>query len=539
MAAFVLQVQRRKTMCIPLWSKAEKEVFRAQHPTKYPLKQVNHNFPKADVKTFANLIYAADHSEYKGMVTIVRRPKGTTTMETVASVPAEQAGEWLVQMHVATDSDYYITKAQLKTAQTWDSRNLFAINAIWIDIDAHEKTSNCPNPEDALSLLSQGLEIWTELPEPNIVVYSGRGFHLIWLIDQCAASLGFMASEISKYIGNTIQNLLTDLQIIGYSVDSGYCSNISGLTRVPGTFNTHANDYCTCEIRHSVRMSLVEEYKDLQFCSKKSIATSEPCHRYMPTSAQDAGSRRVDALLKLIGLRENWEGYRDYFLLILFSACQMAGYSNEEALRLTLEINTQLNPSLPEREVRSLLSTAAKKCYKMKNSYIVEKLHLTADEQAAIGIFTMPAGAKKRGKNQARDERIAAKRRAENRKIMRMHILGNSIMAIAKKMGRCYNTVKKRIGEFAEKLDELFSGRELKLLFRQCAKRIVEELKKCATPISFLEDHIYYANMSTLIMNQAIAEGPAYQSEHERKSRRKRGGGSACKHLAAKGWYAK
>ena len=157
MADFVLQVQMRKTMCIPLWSKAEKEVFRAQHPTKYPLKQVNHNFPKADVKTFANLIYAADHSEYKGMVTIVRRPKGTTTMETVASVPAEQAGEWLVQMHVATDSDYYITKAQLKTAQTWDSRNLFAINAIWIDIDAHEKTSNCPNPEDALSLLSQGI----------------------------------------------------------------------------------------------------------------------------------------------------------------------------------------------------------------------------------------------------------------------------------------------------------------------------------------------------------------------------------------------
>ena len=521
------------------WTKEEKATFRTQHPIKYPIKQLKHNCPKANVKEFADLVFAADYPEYKGLVTIVRRPKGTSTMETVASVPAEEAGEWLSRMHVSANADYYITKAQFSKAQTWDSRNLFAINAIWIDVDAHEKASNCPNPEDALSLLSQGLEIWTELPEPNIVVYSGRGFHLIWLIGQCAASLGFMASEISKHIGNAIQNLLTDLQIIGYSVDSGYCSNIAGLTRIPGTFNTHANNYCTCEIRHSVRMSLVEEYKDLQFYSKKSIATSEPCHRYMPTSAQDAGSRRVDALLKLIGLRENWEGYRDYFLLILFSACQMAGYSNEEALRLTLEINTQLNPSLPEREVRSLLSTAAKKCYKMKNSYIVEKLHLTADEQAAIGIFTMPAGAKKRGKNQARDERIAAKRRAENRKIMRMHILGNSIMAIAKKMGRCYNTVKKRIGEFAEKLDELFSGRELKLLFRQCAKRIVEELKKCATPISFLEDHIYYANMSTLIMNQAIAEGPAYQSEHERKSRRKRGGGSACKHLAAKGWYAK
>ena len=112
-------------MCIPLWSKAEKEAFRTQHPTKYPVEQAKHNPPKADVKTFADLVFAADHPEYKGLVTIVRRPKGTSTMETVASVPAEQVGEWLAQMHVATDSDYYITKAQLKTAQTWDSRNLF------------------------------------------------------------------------------------------------------------------------------------------------------------------------------------------------------------------------------------------------------------------------------------------------------------------------------------------------------------------------------------------------------------------------------
>ena len=511
------------------WTKEEKATFRTQHPTKYPIKQANHNSPKADVKTFADLIYAADRPEYKGIVTIARRPKGTSTMETVASVPAEEAGEWLSRMHVSANADYYITKAQFSKAQTWDSRNLFAINAIWIDVDAHEKASNCPNPEDALSLLSQGLEIWTELPEPNIVVYSGRGFHLIWLIGQCAASLGFMASEISKHIGNAIQNLLTDLQIIGYSVDSGYCSNIAGLTRIPGTFNTHANNYCTCEIRHSVRMSLVEEYKDLQFYSKKSIATSEPCHRYMPTSAQAAGELRVNALLKLLELRTNWEGYRDYFLLILFSACQMAGYPKEESLRLALKANTQLKPALSEREVQSLLSTAVKKHYKMKNTYIITALDLTADEQTAIGISVMPTGATKRGKNQARDEKIAAKRRKENRAIMRFHILGWSIGAIAKKVNRCYNTVKKRIGELAGKLEELFSDRELRLLFRQRAKRIVEKLKKCAASISFFEGLIYYADMSKSSISQSLVKPIEYQLEYSRNHRRNRG----CKDISA------
>lgn len=526
-------------MLIPSWSKAQKEAFRTHHPTKYPIKQVKHNYPKANVKEFADLIFAADCPEYKGLVTIVRRPKGTSTMETVASVPAEEAGEWLSRMHVSANADYYITKAQFKAAQTWDTDELFALNAIWVDIDAHEKVSNCPNPEDALSLLSQGLEIWTELPEPNIVVYSGRGFHLIWLIGQCAASLGFMASEISKHIGNAIQNLLTDLQIIGYSVDSGYCSNIAGLTRIPGTFNTHANNYCTCEIRHSVRMSLVEEYKDLQFYSKKSIATSEPCHRYMPTSAQAAGELRVNALLKLLELRTSWEGYRDYFLLILFSAYQMAGYSNEDSVRLTLEANTELEPSLSEREARSLLSTAMKKHYKMKNTYIITALDLTADEQIAIGISVMPTRATKRGKNQAWDEKIAAKRRKENRAIMRFHILGWSIGAIAKKVNRCYNTVKKRIGELAGKLEELFSDRELKLLFRQRAKRIVEELKKCAASVSFFEGLIYYADMGKSSMSHALGAGHAYQSGHERKSQRKRDRGSICVYLNEERWFAK
>lgn len=37
----------------------------------------------------------------------------------------------------------------------------------------------------------------------------------------------------------------------------------------------------------------------------------------------------------------------------------------------------------------------------MKNAYIVEKLNLTADEQAAIGISAMPTGAKSAAKSGA------------------------------------------------------------------------------------------------------------------------------------------
>lgn len=505
-----------------LWTKEEKDAFRAQHPTKYPIEQEKHNFPKADVKTFADLVFAADYPEYKGLVTIVRRPKGTTTMETVASVPAEQMGEWLAQMHVATDADYYITKAQFKAAQTWDSSELFALNAIWVDIDAHGKGPSFAEMERIRSLLIHALPELAGIPVPNMVIYSGRGIHLVWLIEQCSAKLAFMHKAVSVYYGETIQNLLAGLRFAEYySVDIGYCANIAGLTRVPGTLNTHSNTYCTYELIHRCRILLTEQHDTVEYRSGKDLVTSKTCYRFTSSAVQAAGARRVKALLKLIELRKDWVGYRDYFLLVLFSAYQMAGYSDEDALRLTLEANSEFGHPLPEREVRSLLSTATKKRYKMGNTYIINTLDITTDEQAIIGISAMPMGAN-RGKNRARDERTAAKRRAENRKIMHMHLLGYSIVSIAKKVGRCYNTIKKRISELAGKLEELFSDRELRLLFRQRAKRIVEELKKCATSISIFEDNKYYANISLRDMNQPLVACIATQLEYGQKHRRRR-----------------
>ena len=47
------------------WTKEEKATFRTQHTTKYPIKQAKHNYPKANVKEFADLIFAADCPEYK------------------------------------------------------------------------------------------------------------------------------------------------------------------------------------------------------------------------------------------------------------------------------------------------------------------------------------------------------------------------------------------------------------------------------------------------------------------------------------------
>ena len=143
---------------------------------------------------------------------------------------------------------YYITKAQFSKAQTWDSRNLFAINAIWIDVDAHSKTPSFAEAERVHSLLIHALPELAGIPVPNIIIYSGRGFHLIWLIEQCAAKLTFMHRTVSAYYGEVIRDLIAGFKLTKYSVDGSYGANVSGLTRIPGTFNTHSSTYCTYEI---------------------------------------------------------------------------------------------------------------------------------------------------------------------------------------------------------------------------------------------------------------------------------------------------
>lgn len=49
-----------------LWTKEEKEAFRTQPPTKYPIEQAKHNSPKADVKTFADFVFCSGLSRIKG-----------------------------------------------------------------------------------------------------------------------------------------------------------------------------------------------------------------------------------------------------------------------------------------------------------------------------------------------------------------------------------------------------------------------------------------------------------------------------------------
>lgn len=456
---------REESLAMAVWPKDTKEKFREVHTPIMPEKQWNHNYPHADVKGYFDAIFASDRPEYKGMVPIATMRDGSVSI--IASVPADRIGEWAAEMHVSTRQDYYYGKAQHTSTGTWGAENIFAHNTIYVDIDDHSSGKNVSGQTliDTLCYALPDKGITT----PNIIEDSGRGYHLVWLIEQVPASLGWMVEAVSRHFAQATQELLVELHAQGYSVDMGYSSNISGLTRIPGTYNTAAKAYSTCQMVHAIRMDLPKMYDTISAHKQ-----SHKSHHGTSASAEFVGQQRVDALMRLAAIRPIQAGYRDYYCLYLFSAAQMAGLDNQAALELCMAASASFVAPLSSHKIERYLSTAARKHYKFTTSRIINDLAISHDEQIAIGLKAKDT---KRDTNRARKARTAARKRIRNRSIMRLHLLGFSISAIATKVGHAYNTARKVIENYKDNLSQLFTFKELHHIFQQRIRAAVAALR--------------------------------------------------------------
>lgn len=450
------------------WNQKEKEKFRTEHPVIMPRLQVNHRYPRGDVKTYFDLIFASDHPEYKGLVSIAGRKKTTGEMRLVGMIPAEQLGNWSSKMHVSRQYDYYYCKAQHSGNGTWGSEGVFAYNALYVDIDTH--SGHARKAEQQIIPLIMEILPEEGYPTPNIVEYSGRGIHLVWLIEQVAATLHWMVREVSNALALSVKNIILNYGITGYTIDTSYSSNISGLTRIPGTYNTAAKGYAAYDICHTQRLDLPKIYD--------TVAPNSNLKKQLVTAMSDSqiiGQERADSLLKLHQIRPIEQGYRDLYLLHLFSAQQMAGMENTYALEQALKVNRTFDQPLSEHEVSRNLSTAMRKTYHFTNAKIISDLGITEDEQRAIGLTST---SQRRDSNRARKARTATKRRHRNHSIMRYYLLGMSISEIAKQVHHAYNTVKRVVAQHKDHVSTLFCRKELQHIMCQRVRALILALHK-------------------------------------------------------------
>ena len=302
-----------------------------------------------------------------------------------------------------------------------------------------------------------------------MVESSGRGYHLIWTIEQVSAALGWMVKSVSVRFAALVQELLDELHAQGYSVDMGYSSNICGLTRIPGTYNVAAKAYSSFSENPRNSYGFAQDIR-YHLCLH---AESEVCLMLLSAALRLSGNSVWMPCCAFLPYASIQEGYRDIFSLHLFSAAQMAGMNTQNAMDLCKDINSSFNAPLPNCKIEQYLSTAAKKQYKFRTQRIIDDLDITAEELSSIGLKQNP----NRDSNRARNARNAEKKRNRDRTIMRLHLSGFSPSSIAEKVGHAYNTIRKVVETYKDSFSQLFTFKELRYIFRQRIRKVFSALK--------------------------------------------------------------
>src|SRR5699024_9992573 len=101
----------------------------------------------------------------------------------------------------------------------------------------------------------------------NTIVFTGRGFHLWWAIEQVSASRAWIYDYICNFFIESVQKVLLLMAPhlkVHVHLDRGPSSNKSGVFRLPGTYNPDAGVYGCYKIYHERRLDILSLHKYLK-----------------------------------------------------------------------------------------------------------------------------------------------------------------------------------------------------------------------------------------------------------------------------------
>lgn len=256
----------------------------------------------------------------------------------------------------------------------------------------------------------------------------------------------YFASEITKRI-NEDKELKKHV-----IVDAAASKKESGLFRMPGTWNAKSRTFGSFRILHENKFDAVFLFFDHH------PKTGKPFIKYKnkrKNRFRDYGKYMEEKIRHLIkvrreeGLDEN--GFRDLYCLIVYCAYLSSGTADEIAWAKTIGLNESFQRPLPEKELRSYMSSATEKKYRFTFEKVIEYLDIDEKEQETICL--KPAGVRKKeremAKKRAEENRKRRKEEKEKKKLRVLELLmkGYTQQKIAGIIGCTQSTVSKVIKE--------------------------------------------------------------------------------------------
>lgn len=336
--------------------------------------------------------------------------------------------------------------------------NIRQLRSLYVDVDAYLLNLD---PEWVIGSMESNL-FGERLPDPNFIIYSGRGLVLVWLLDPVPPQALPLWQAVENHFVKTLKRFGSDAK----------ASDAARVLRLAGTVNSKSNEAVHVQYRHQERYVLRElerEYlPEIRPRRKTDVGTDPPpkIHNRM-YRVYSLHYVRMQDLVQLCELRQ-WDmtGHREValFLYRYWSCCFLS--DPEEALQNTLELNDQFTVPLDENEVIKATRSAEKAWkaktskqaneiarekgypgagYNISNAKLIEWLDITQEEQQQLESIigrrvkydrnnTRREKARREAGQATREEYIdqAQKRRQE---ALRMREEGMSYSKIASELG--------------------------------------------------------------------------------------------------------
>lgn len=334
-----------------------------------------------------------DHKEWSN--------KLTDSLEQLNIYRADNCADW----------NNYLSVSTFKRNSRRCESNVKEVKRLYVDMDAHDNPINL----DEAKLLSDYMMLnWfdgEELPEPNYVIFSGRGLQFLFTIDGCDNVPEWkqyqtaLLKSCQKLLEELKHHSLSEVSVVAleHDVSIDDLKDAARVMRIPDTTNLKVNvdakllysneqhEYTLDELSTNYtsfskdNLPTIEEKKKTQKKTKskdkKKKIKSEPTDRDVDMSRIDMDGKQVvdpnflkiiETTIKprlfdletLIRLRNEAGingGYRNNLIAIYIPTLVSCGFKNEYVIKEAHRVNSLFNKPLKRAEVNDWLNSCLTK----------------------------------------------------------------------------------------------------------------------------------------------------------------------------------
>jgi hypothetical protein len=364
------------------------------------------------------------HHDADGYITVAKRQKDGHFKQYHYRIDelTEKLSEWIGEDVYFSQNTFFIPFRRIE--------NIRQLRSLYIDIDFYNVDwLKGLKPFQVLEQLKMD-EFNKSVPEPNIVIFSGNGIVLIWLLEPVPSQALPLWDAVQRYLHGQLQS---------YGADSK-ALDATRVSRVAGTINSKNGATVSAEFLKDERYILREIQRDylpeLNDADKPKKRKGRPSKIVQLFNIHRLYYARLMDLIKLIELR-NYDvvGYREIILFLYrYWSCCYTG-DTEKALQDALDINAMFTVPLPKNEVIRATKSAEKMFYKTmdekereeakkrgypdagynySNDKLIELLDITEEEQRHLSTI-IGANEKRRRTRERVREHMREKRGSVSR----------------------------------------------------------------------------------------------------------------------------